>query len=100
MIVISGRLTVRPDQRDRAIAATSALMAATQAEPGCAEYAFSSDVSDPNLFRFFERWETEDAMKAHLGTPHMAEFMGIAGELLAGPANATRYEVSGSSPLF
>ena len=44
MIVVSGQLTIRPDQRDRAVAAASALMTATRAEPGCAEYMFSTDI--------------------------------------------------------
>ena len=100
MIVISGRLTVRPDQRDRAIAAATALVTATRAEEGCAEYTFSTDVTDPNVLCFFEIWKSEEAQTAHGKSPHMAEFMGIAGKVLAGPASATQYEVSGSSPLF
>ncbi len=100
MIVISGRLTIRPDQRDRAVAAAAALMAATRAEPGCADYTFSADLSDPDVFYFFERWDSEEALKSHFDAPHMAEFMGVAGELLAGPAAATRFDVSESAPLF
>jgi quinol monooxygenase YgiN len=100
MIVISGRLPVRSDQRDRAVAAATALMTATQAEEGCAEYTFSADLADPDAFCFFERWESEDALKAHQRSAHMKEFMGVAAEVLAGAPEGTRYDVSGSAPLF
>lgn len=100
MIVISGRLRVRADQRDRAVAAAAALMSATRAEEGCAEYTFSADLSDPDTFCFFERWDSEEALKSHQRAPHMKEFMGVAAEVLAGAAEGTRYEVSGSAPLF
>lgn len=100
MIVISGRLAIRSDQRDRAIAAATALMAATRAEPGCREYTFAADLSDPDVFHLFEHWDSEESLKAHFKTPHMAEFMGVAGELLAGPVDGTRFDVAGSAPLF
>lgn len=100
MIVINGRLTVRSDQRDRAVAAATALMAATRAEPGCREYTFAADLSEPDVFHFFEQWESEEALNGHFAAPHMAEFLGMAGELLAGPVAATRFDVSGSAPLF
>lgn len=100
MIVISGRLSVRSDQRDRAVAAANALMSATRAEEGCAEYTFSADLSDPDTFCFFERWESEEALKSHQGSAHMKEFMGVAAEVLAGAPDGTRYDISGSAPLF
>ena len=100
MIVISGQLTVRPDRRDRAVEAVTALVTATREEAGCADYRFSSDLHDPNIFYFFERWESEEEMKAHSKSQHMADFMGAAPELLAGPAGATQYEISSSTPLF
>jgi quinol monooxygenase YgiN len=100
MIVVSGRLPVRPDQRDRAVAAVTALMSATRAEEGCAEYTFSADLTDPDVFCFFERWESEETMKAHQGSPHFAEFLGIAAEVVGGRPEGTRYDVSGSASIF
>ncbi len=100
MIVINGRLPIRPETRDRAIAAIATLTTATRAETGCAEYTFSADLADPSVFYFFERWESEEALKAHGKAAHMAEFMAVAADLVAGAASATRYDISGSVPLF
>jgi len=100
VIVISGRLPVRPDQRQRAIDSALAMAAASEAEEGCKEYRFAADLQDQNVFHIFECWESTEALDTHFATPHMAEFMKTAGEVLAGPANVTRFEVSSSAPLF
>ena len=42
-------------------------------------YTFSVEVSDPNTLRITEKWETVDALQAHMATPHMAEFQGAIG---------------------
>ena len=93
MIVISGRLTVRPDQRDQAIAAATALVKATRAEEGYAEYTFSTDITDPNVLCFFEIWESEEAQTAHGKSAHMA---GVQRHRRQGPRRAgQRHAVRG-----
>ncbi len=43
----------------------------TRQEKGCVQYDLHQDTSDPRLFIFFERWESEDDLKAHLQSPHI-----------------------------
>ncbi|HLK59986.1 MAG TPA: putative quinol monooxygenase [Chthonomonadaceae bacterium] len=99
MIVVAGSVTVRPDQRERAVAAAVKMVAATQQEAGCLKYDMYSDLSNPNRIFVFEEWESDAALMAHFQTPHMAEFAGILPEVLAGPPDITRYEVASSARL-
>jgi quinol monooxygenase YgiN len=100
VIVISGRITIRPEQRDRAVEGALRMAAASRAEDGCQEYRFSADLADPNVFYLFECWENPEAMTTHMASTHMADFMKLAGDVVGGPFEATRFEVSSSGPLF
>ena len=43
-------------------------------EPGCLQYLFTQDFEMPERMHVLERWETDDGLKAHMGTPRSAEF--------------------------
>jgi len=94
MLIVAGRVPVKPERRAQALAAAVKMARATQAEAGCRSYAFSSDLEDPNLFLVFEEWESEAALAAHFQTPHMAEFNAVIPQLVAGPPSINRYEVA------
>lgn len=100
MIVVAGHLSIDPAHRDAALAAIATGVAATRQEAGNLDYRFSPDLDEPDRFNLIERWEDEDAMNAHMASPHLAEFLTAIGPCLAGQAEVIRYDVSGSSPLF
>lgn len=93
MLIVAGRVPVKPERRAEAVAAAVKMARASQAEAGCRAYAFYSDLEDPNLFIVFEEWESEAALQAHFQTPHMAEFNALIPQLIAGPPAINRYEV-------
>ncbi len=47
---------------------------ASRAEEGCLDYTFLQEVSDPDVLRINERWESMEALQKHFGTAHMAKF--------------------------
>lgn len=49
-------------------------VAASRGEPGCIEYHMLRDQQDPNLFIFFEVWESREALDVHSNLPHMKRF--------------------------
>jgi quinol monooxygenase YgiN len=100
VIIVAGHLSIDPSHREDALAAIAAGVTATRQEAGNIDYRFSPDLDDPDRFNLIERWESEEAMNAHMATPHLAEFLTAIGPCLAGPAEVIRYDVSGSSPLF
>jgi quinol monooxygenase YgiN len=63
-----------------------ALVPKVLAEDGNQEYAAWRDTSDPDLFVFWELWETPEALRNHGKAPHLAEFGATARDLLEGGA--------------
>jgi quinol monooxygenase YgiN len=74
MIVVTVTIDTQPGTLAALSSAIEALESATRAEPGCIDYAFSSEVNAPDRVRVVERWRDVDALKAHLAAPHMAAF--------------------------
>jgi quinol monooxygenase YgiN len=54
--------------------AAQAMIAASRAEPGCLEYAYSRDLLEPDTLRIVERFKDEAALSVHFQTPHMEAF--------------------------
>ncbi|MEZ5142851.1 MAG: putative quinol monooxygenase [Acidimicrobiales bacterium] len=99
MIVVKATARIKPEQRERAVAAALTMAEATEAEPGNISYTFSADLADPNVFHLFEEWEDEEALVAHFGLPHMAEFVTALGDVLDGAMPTTKYVVASHGPL-
>jgi quinol monooxygenase YgiN len=99
MIVIAGRISIDPANRDKAVAAAIEMMEATCKEKGCLTYAFSADLVDPGTFRIFEEWESTDALNAHFASPHMARFQSVVPTLGVRDMAIQRYEVASVGPV-
>lgn len=94
MIVISGTIVIDPANLDAAVAAISELEAKTRAEDGNIEYGFWLSHSEPGTLHVFEEWADEDAVNAHMGSDHMAAFLGAAGDFGISSTSLSRYDVS------
>ena len=46
----------------------------TRNEEGCLLYELHQDLNNPNIFVFYEIWETVEAWKAHDTNPHINTF--------------------------
>ena len=99
MIVIAGRISIDPANRDQAVAAAIEMMGATRQEPGCISYTFSADLVDPGAFRVFEEWESPEALTAHFASPHMARFQSVIPTLGVRDIAIQRYEVASVGPV-
>ncbi len=99
MIVISGTIPIKAESREEARQLALEMAKATQAEAGCLFYNFYADLADPNLFRIFEEWESEEALAKHFQTDHMAKFIKEIPRLVAGPIDAKKYTVTAAEPL-
>ena len=99
MLVVAGRIELDPKKREQAIAAAVEMMTATRREPGCKSYVFSAELEDPGAFRIFEEWESEEALRTHFATPHMARFQQAMGGLGIKKVDVQRYDVSKIGPV-
>jgi len=79
VIIVYGVIESSAESISALTEAITKLEAATRAEEGCIDYTFSVSLSDPDCIRISEKWESMDALKAHMGMPHMAEFQQAIG---------------------
>jgi quinol monooxygenase YgiN len=74
MIIIAGSLSFDPSDRDDVLASLGEVTAASRRDAGCVEYFWSEDLESADTFRFFEVWESQERLDAHLAQPHEAAF--------------------------
>ena len=74
MIIITGSLSFEARHRPDVLASLIEVTEHSQADQGCVEYSWSEDLVSPNTFRFFECWESQEHLDAHLAAPHEKAF--------------------------
>jgi len=83
MICVIATIELAPGRRQEFLKEFQRLVPKVLAEPGCLEYAPMVDVDgalpsqEPareNVVTVVEKWESVEALQAHLMAPHMAEF--------------------------
>ncbi|NEU57710.1 putative quinol monooxygenase [Halorussus sp. MSC15.2] len=84
MIVVHASVPIDPDRREEALERVRDLAERTRAEDGVIDYAATTDLSDPNVVRFFEQYEDEAALDAHQRTDHYREWAEALPEFLDG----------------
>ncbi|ANH37784.1 Putative monooxygenase [Nocardioides dokdonensis FR1436] len=73
-----------PAQGDAVRAGLNELVAATRAEEGNVSYTCYESAAAPGTFVMVEEWASQEAMDAHMTTPHMAKVFDVLGPALAG----------------
>jgi quinol monooxygenase YgiN len=99
MLIIAGTLDLPPENRGKLLEAAEPLMRASEAEAGCGAYLMMPDPFDAGRVRIFERWDSEEALAAHFGAPHMADFGAKVGELGVTGSDLLKYQIASSGPL-
>jgi quinol monooxygenase YgiN len=79
MIIVNGTVRFGAGEIDRLRDSMARNIEATRAEDGCEHYAYAVDVSDPDLLHVAERWRDDEAIEAHMRSPHMGAFMAEIG---------------------
>ena len=71
--VVTAKWTAKEGSADAVEAAIAELVEPARAEPGNLMYQCHRDPENPNVFFFYEQFESEEAYQAHLDSPHMQE---------------------------
>ena len=83
MIIVIAVIEVVPGQRDALLEEFRKIVPDVRAEVGCIEYGPTVDATTDieaqipnrdNVVTVVEKWESLDALKAHLVAPHMMEY--------------------------
>jgi quinol monooxygenase YgiN len=99
MIVVVGRVSTDADRREALIRAGQAVASASRGEAGCIDYRLYEDSENSNEFVFVEEWESDEALKRHFQTAHIAEFMAAIPATLVAPPDVKFHDVSSSRDL-
>jgi quinol monooxygenase YgiN len=91
-IVVVGSFAAVPGKEAEAEEAFRALVAPTHAEDGCVLYALHRGADDPRRLTFIERWESREALDAHLASPHIKAVLERAEELFGDSGEIVIYE--------
>ena len=95
MIRVVAIVTAIPGRREEILSVFRANVANVRAEKGCIEYAAHIDAADigpfqakfgPDTLVVLESWESPDALRAHIATPHMKAYGQRTKDLIASRA--------------
>jgi quinol monooxygenase YgiN len=67
VLIVAGRLQVRPEQRDEYVARCIEIVQAARRSPGCLDFSITADSLDPAIVRVYERWASEEQLHAFRG---------------------------------
>ena len=99
MILVHASFPVDPDRREAVLDRVETLVEHSRAEEGTIEYRATTDVTEPNVVRFVERYEDAAAFEAHTETDHFRAFQEALPEYLVGDPEVVRYEVDSATEL-
>lgn len=83
MILVTGRVTAKPETFDEILRVSREHVARSRREPGCISHDVS--VGDPLTLHFIERWADEAALKAHFRVPESRAMWQTLQQLAADP---------------
>ena len=74
-LTIVARIEAKPDQIELVKSELTKLIEPTRAEAGCIQYDLHQDNNQPEVFLFFENWETRELWQAHMENEHLKAYM-------------------------
>lgn len=98
-ILVIGTVRLPPENIARARVAMETMVAASRAEDGCIEYAYSHDLLEPGLVRVTEAWRDREALTAHFQTAHMAAWRAVFPSLGITDRHLALYEAGQPEPI-
>jgi len=80
LLTVVATIKARNDTADKIRARLSRLVEPTRKEKGCVEYTLYQDNDNPSVFIFYENWESQTDLDAHMKSAHFKEcFAAIEG---------------------
>lgn len=75
MIIVTVKSKTKPEFSEQYLSEFKKVSVEVMAEKGSIEYELYQKDTQSSEFFLFERWESKDALDAHLKTKHMTEFI-------------------------
>ncbi len=98
MIVVRFKVQCQPDKAEQAMAAFQRVVPPSRLVEGAIHFDVGRDVTDPNAFIATEVFEDRAALDRQEALAEVQEVVGMLGDLVAAPPEATIYHVASSEP--
>ena len=82
LLTVIAYMRAASGKRDELRQALEALIEPTSQERGFVNYDLHQSLQDPDMFFFYENWESDEALDAHLAAPHLTALAARIPELL------------------
>ncbi|MGH7418825.1 MAG: putative quinol monooxygenase, partial [Candidatus Rokuibacteriota bacterium] len=93
MIIVSGRIDVRPGRREAFLAASIEAVVVARRSPGCLDFVVAADPIEPDRVNVYEQWESEAQLEAFRGEGPGSD---LTSDIVS--ADVSRHQVSSSGP--
>lgn len=93
-IVAEGSFKIRKGGLEEHRSEMAAFIRSTRAEAGCIDFSLSYDVLDETIIRVLERWESRDALNAHLQKPHVQTWLPTLQKIMESDLDVRIYEAA------
>ena len=74
-LTIVAKILAKENHRDLVKKELLKLIPITKQEKGCINYDLHQDNENPNLFLFFENWESRDLWQLHMNNTHLVAYV-------------------------
>lgn len=91
-VIVIARVLAKSGQEKELERAWLKAVEASRKEPGCLNYKLHRAVGNPALFVSVEKWVSQEAADAHMGTPHIQELLRLVPALVAAAPEITAFE--------
>jgi quinol monooxygenase YgiN len=97
MLVLRFKVQCRAERTDEALSAFEAVVAPSREVEGVLSFDVARDLADPNSIIAVEVFEDEAARERQESLPEVANVMSLLPDAVAGPPEATVFQVSSSA---
>ena len=98
MVVVRFRVTCKPEKLKEAVAAFQDVVAPSRSTPGVINFDIAQDITDPTALIATEVFENQAALERQESLLEVQKVIGMLGDCVTGPPEATIFHVSSSEP--
>jgi quinol monooxygenase YgiN len=98
-VIVIGRVTCRPDQRDQLLALMTEMQERSREEEGCIRYGFFEAVGGENEFVAVEEWASREALDRHFAQPHLQDFVRRLPDAIGEAPSVELHEIASTGPF-
>ena len=100
MIIIAGWIEMDPSKVEEALEGGVPFVTPVREQKGCLDYTWTADRVIPGRIYVYERWETEEALAAHLAGPNYRNMRDHMGQFGMTGADILKYRIDLAEPVY